>query len=73
MVRVLMLTRTTEAYLTVLGYLKSLAPNMDPDTIHSDFERGQMNAWKAAFPRARMVGCIWHYAVVSGTSTSLFN
>ncbi|XP_034231381.1 uncharacterized protein LOC117639635 [Thrips palmi] len=62
-VRVLMLSRTTEAYLEVLEHLKTLAPNMDPDRIHSDFERAEMNAWKRAFPRARVVGCIWHYAV----------
>ncbi|XP_034231375.1 uncharacterized protein LOC117639631 [Thrips palmi] len=61
--RVLMLTRTTQAYIAVIEQIRTLAPNMNPVRIHCDFERAEMNAWRAMFPRSRVVGCLWHYAV----------
>jgi len=63
--RVLMMSRTEEAYLEVLHYLKTLAPAWEPVRIHCDFERGMMNAFRTIFPQSRIVGCLWHFAVVS--------
>lgn len=60
-----MSSRTTIAYRAVLQYLKKLAPNLDPDVVHCDFELAQMHAWQIEFPRARTAGCLWHFAVVS--------
>lgn len=63
--RVLMMGRTKEAYLEVLNYFKILAPTFEPRRIHCDFERAMMSAFATVFPRSRIVGCLWHFAVVS--------
>lgn len=60
-----MMRRTEEAYLEVLNHLKTLAPAWQPRRIHCDFERGMMNAFIIVFPGSRIVGCLWHFAVVS--------
>lgn len=62
-----MMGRTEPAYLEVLNYLKTLAPNFEPRRIHCDFERAMMNAFRRVFPHSQVVGCVWHFAVVSIT------
>lgn len=60
-----MMSRTQAAYVTLFSFIKQLAPNLEPERIHSDFERAQINAWRQTFPLSVIVGCLWHYAVVS--------
>lgn len=67
-----MSSRTTIAYRTVLAHLKTLAPNLNPEVVHCDFELAQMHAWELEFPMARIAGCLWHYAVVSDFWYTLF-
>lgn len=64
-VRVLMRSRKQPAYEIVLNFLKILAPNWNPMILYSDFEKAEMNAFRIEFPRCRVVGCLWHYGVVS--------
>lgn len=59
------MSRTQDAYVTLFSYIKQLAPNLEPQRIHCDFERAQMNAWRISFARSDIVGCLWHYGVVS--------
>lgn len=66
-----MMSRTQAAYCTLFNHVKQLAPRLDPDRIHCDFERGQVNAWRISFPRSDIVGCLWHYGVVSALSNSV--
>ncbi|KAJ1521801.1 hypothetical protein ONE63_003436 [Megalurothrips usitatus] len=63
MMRALMLRRTTDAYVTLFRYLNTLMPNFKPRAIKSDFEEAQMNAWRIVYHRAKVEGCLWHYAV----------
>lgn len=65
MVRILMMSRSEEAYITLFSYIKQLAPGLDPQRIHCDFERATINALRRAFPRSDIVGCLWHFGVVS--------
>lgn len=57
--------RTTPAYLEVFRYLKVITPCLRPDRVHCDFEVAQMNAVRVVWPLCRVVGCLWHYSVVS--------
>ena len=63
-----MMRRTTESYVEVFRYVKTLAPNWDPRRVHCDFERAEMNAFIQVFPLCRVVGCLWHFGVVSQAS-----
>ncbi len=65
LVRVLMRSRSELTYLTLFRYLKTLAPNLEPQSIHCDFEKATMNALRTVFPTSSIVGCLWHYGVVS--------
>ena len=65
MVRVLMQSRSEAAYVTLFEFLKSLAPTMRPARIHCDFERAVINALRRVFPGSTIVGCLWHFGVVS--------
>lgn len=59
-----MMKRTEAAYDVLFERLRTLAPNMNPTRVHSDFERSLMNALRRAFPGCPVAGCLWHYAVV---------
>ena len=43
--------KTEAAYLAVFNLLKQILPHLDPDTIISDWERPQQDAWQQTFPR----------------------
>lgn len=47
---VLMENKTYEGYSAVFRLLKHLCPNLNPETIISDWESGQQRAWQEAFP-----------------------
>ncbi|KAK3911340.1 Nonribosomal peptide synthetase imqB [Frankliniella fusca] len=63
LVRVLMQKRSEVAYVALLEFLKRLVPQWDPEEIHCDHERAQVNAWRTVFPLARVASCLWHYDV----------
>lgn len=63
-----MQSRSENAYLALFEYLKSLAPGLCPERIHCDFERASINALKRIFPDSDIVGCLWHFGVVSPCS-----
>ena len=42
--------RTFEGYSAVFRLLKHLCPNLNPETIISDWELAQQQAWQEAFP-----------------------
>lgn len=60
-----MMSRKGAAYDGVFSYLKSAAPSRNLRRIHCDYERQQMKSFKTKYPLARVVGCLWHYGVVS--------
>ncbi|KAE8741560.1 hypothetical protein FOCC_FOCC012897 [Frankliniella occidentalis] len=66
LVRVLMRSRSQEAYLTLFRFIKELAPNLQPRRIHCDFERATINALRVVFPGTSIVGCLWHFGVCIG-------
>ncbi|KAK3921811.1 Non-structural protein 1, partial [Frankliniella fusca] len=71
-VRVLMESKSEDAYLTLFSYIKTLCPLLNPERVHCDFERGMMNSLAAVFPHSLIVGCLWHYGVaVSSTAREL--
>jgi len=55
-------SRTAVAYTTLFQFIRRNIPQLDPDFIMSDFEIAQQNAFLEVFPRARLSGCLWHYA-----------
>lgn len=59
-----MRSRKQQAYVTVIQFLKVLAPQWNPMILYSDFEKAEMNAFRIEFPLCRIVGCLWHYGVV---------
>lgn len=60
-----MMSRTQAAYSALFSYIADAAPRLNPERIHCDFERAQMNALRITFPDSDIVGCLWHYGVVS--------
>lgn len=58
----LMESRTEQAYRDLFNLFRQLAPNVDPEFIVTDFERALQVSLQAAFPRARLTGCLWHYS-----------
>ncbi|KAK3932363.1 Threonine synthase-like 2 [Frankliniella fusca] len=65
-VRVLMQSRSENAYFTLFEFLKRLAPGLNPERIHCDFERATINALRRVFPDADIVACLWHFGVCIG-------
>jgi len=57
--------RTTEAYIALLNFLKTVMPQWAPHTIMADHELAQVHAWMHVFPLAHVTTCLFHFAVVS--------
>lgn len=51
--------REQETYNSFFAALRVIWPLLNPSTIGMDFEKGPMNALKAAFPKARLRGCLF--------------
>ncbi|KAK3924637.1 (2R)-sulfolactate sulfo-lyase subunit beta [Frankliniella fusca] len=64
--RIIMRSRSENAYLELFGFIKQLAPNLQPTRIHCDFERATINALRKTFPLSDIVGCLWHFGVCVG-------
>lgn len=62
---ILMEYKTEQAYRTVLEYIKTIAPDLRPQLIITDFERAIQNSVQEAFPDSQVVGCWFHSANVS--------
>ncbi|KAK3915248.1 Protein FAR-RED ELONGATED HYPOCOTYL 3 [Frankliniella fusca] len=58
----LMESRSQVAYHDLLSFIRRIIPELDPDFFMSDFETSLQNAVVEVFPRARLSGCLWHYA-----------
>lgn len=59
---VLMGRRSEAAYDAVLELLKNLNPEIYPSHVVTDFEIAQQQAWRTAFPRCKVQGCLFHLA-----------
>jgi len=44
-----------------LVYIKNLYPELQSDTIMTDFELATLNAAESVFPRATRSGCLFHF------------
>jgi len=44
----------------MIKVMKSLVPNLSPETALIDFEHGAINAYKSEFSNARVAGCFFH-------------
>ncbi|XP_052127780.1 uncharacterized protein LOC127750346 [Frankliniella occidentalis] len=66
LMRVIMRSRSEQAYLELFSFIKQLAPNLQPVRIHCDFERATINALRRTFPSSDIVGCLWHFGVCVG-------
>ncbi|XP_015122933.1 uncharacterized protein LOC107045255 [Diachasma alloeum] len=57
-----MTEKSEEAYVQVFRYFKTqLAPQIQPTTIHMDFEIGEENAIRRIYPGVTVVHCFFHY------------
>ncbi|KAK3909846.1 Endonuclease MutS2 [Frankliniella fusca] len=65
-IRVLMMSRSEQAYVTLFSFIKQLVPDLNPERIHWDFERATINALRFVFPNTDIVGCLWHFGVCIG-------
>ncbi|ODM77881.1 hypothetical protein Ocin01_20181, partial [Orchesella cincta] len=52
--------RYESTYVKMLNALKDLAPNLNPRSITTDFERAAKNAFKVVFPVCTQHGCLFH-------------
>lgn len=58
--------RTAELYRAMFRRMKELIPTLETslEIVVTDFERGLLQALAVEFPRARRVGCEFHYLQV---------
>jgi hypothetical protein len=52
--------KTKETYIRFWQLLKDSSPNMQPESILSDFEMASFQAVRASFPQTEVVGCFFH-------------
>ena len=57
--------RTTKAYQSIWKFIKQEFTNFKPLLIVCDYELALQNSLKLEFPKARVYGCIFHWAQVS--------
>ncbi|ODM87485.1 FLYWCH-type zinc finger-containing protein 1 [Orchesella cincta] len=53
--------RQQSTYVRLLTALKDLAPNLNPVSITTDFEKAAKNAFEIVFPNAMQNGCLFHF------------
>jgi hypothetical protein len=58
---VLMTGKTSECYWQVFNWLTAACPDLDPSYIGVDFERAFFSNVSAHFPRAKLIGCLFHF------------
>lgn len=61
LVYILMPHKNKEVYTAVFNVLKEREPRLNPSTMMIDFEIGMEKAFKASFPRAKILGCMFHF------------
>jgi hypothetical protein len=52
--------KSEAAYIRLLEALKSIKPNLRPDSIMVDFDRAAINAFLQQFPQSTVHGCFFH-------------
>lgn len=55
--------RKTENYVDILRTVVNIV-KIEPEIAISDFEKAELKALKTVFPRAKVVGCFFHYSQV---------
>ncbi|KAG8180604.1 hypothetical protein JTE90_018222 [Oedothorax gibbosus] len=55
-------SKSEAIYKKLFNAIKSLNPQLNPQTILLDFERAAMNAFLASFPTASVRGCFFHFS-----------
>lgn len=53
--------KSEEAYVAMCRAVKNFVPNLQPESILTDFEIGAVNAFEKEFPRTRLKGCFFHF------------
>lgn len=53
--------KSKESYRAVLGELKRLQPDLNPQRIMTDFEKSSILACQEVFPQAQIKGCLFHF------------
>lgn len=59
--------RTTEDYIKVLRKITEMIP-ISSEKVMSDFERAERKALQTVFPRAKVIGCFFHYSQIRNNS-----
>lgn len=58
---VLLSSKSQEAYIHLMKYLKSNVLDFKPNSIITDFETSLRNALKCVYPNVKLIGCWFHY------------
>lgn len=53
-------SKTSKIYDRMIQLLRNAWPALDPSAISTDFEKGLMNSFATAFPKAQLHGCFFH-------------
>lgn len=61
LVFVLLCRKDEDTYMRMLNALKLRCPNLNPETVSTDFELASINAFSNAFPNSRHKGCWFHF------------
>lgn len=58
---VAMSNKNSDLYEQTLEKIAEQCPAINPEMIHSDYEKAMFNACNKVFPNAEQKGCLWHY------------
>lgn len=61
-IHILLTSKTFHLYEAVFHKIRSLAPNFDPKTVHTDYEAGLKKAFSSVFNGITISGCHFHMA-----------
>lgn len=53
--------KTQDIYTLLLSKIKEINPNLNPETIMTDFEHSSLIAFKNIFPNIKQSGCFFHF------------
>ena len=59
-VYILMNSKSTSSYVSILTELNNIRPGLNPETIMTDYEHAALLAFRQIYPNAQQQGCLFH-------------